>query len=78
MIKSYIYTEEEIEVITQKIDKVLSETAIGRFNAECDPREICASIYKELKELKTCITDGCCNFAKKSELHTHYSDSHFI
>ena len=71
MIKSYIYTEEEIKVITQKLDKVLSKAAIGRFNTECDPREICASMYKELKELKPCITDGCCNFAKKSELHHH-------
>ena len=71
MIKSYIYTEEEIKVITQKLDLLIATAAEGMFNEERNPREVCKCLHEEMRTVKDYITDGCCNFAKKSELHHH-------
>ena len=78
MVKAIFYTEEEVEIITRKLDELIAKAADGRFNAETNPRETCKYLQEELKVVRDYITNGCCNFAKKSELHTHYSDSHFI
>ena len=72
MVKSILYTEEEVEIITRKLDELIVKAIDGRYNAESNPRETCACIQEELKVVKDYIVHGCCNFAKESDLHTHY------